>query len=781
MEITSFASPDARIAVIGNYVPRQCGIATFTADLCDALAAEFPHREVLALAMNDNEQGYSYPERVRFEIPDNDLSAYRTAADFLNVNQVDAVFLQHEFGIFGGQDGNYILALLRELRMPVITTLHTILRQPTESQRKIMIELAKLSDRLISMSRKGVDFLREIYAIPVDKIDLIPHGIPDIPFVDPNYYKDQFGLEGKQTILTFGLINPNKGIEYVIQALPRVVKRHPNVCYVVLGATHPHVIRHDNEIYRLSLQHLAEVNNVEDCVIFHNRFVSSKELIEFIGAADIYITPYLNQEQITSGTLSYALGAGKAIISTPYWHAQELLADGRGLLVPFRDADAIADKINWLLENETERHAMRKRAYQYGRTMIWKQVARQYWKSYELARLERSRAAHKTFITKTLEKRPKDLPAIKLDHLLLLTDDTGILQHAIYNTPNYNSGYTTDDNARGLVLATLLSNLQGNETPFMNGLAERFLAFLWYAYNPDNQRFRNNLAYDRRWLEDAGSEDSHARAIYALGTVAGRSSSDQLQANAAYLLTQGLPVISSFTSPRAWSYAIVGLDEYLRRFPGDRKARQTLEQLAYRLMNLYQDNHGEDWLWFEDRLTYCNAILPRALIRAGATISSTDMLDVGLNALNWLLRIQRPGTDYFVPIGTNGFYKRGGERARFDQQPVEAQETISACLDAYRITGEPRLYKEAHLAFEWFLGWNDLNLPLYNPSNGGCHDGLHPDRVNQNQGAESTLAFIMSLAELRLIEIEANISQNQIYAGEMNEIKTSNAVPSSSE
>ena len=449
-----------KIAFLADYVPRQCGIATFTADLRQAIAAQYPGLQSSIIAMTDCPGGYDYPPEVRFEIPEQDISAYRRAADFLNLINVDVLCLQHEFGIFGGPNGRHLLTLLRNLRMPVVTTLHTILRDPTREQKLVLQEVIKLSARVVSMAEKGVEFLRDIYETPMGKIDLIPHGIPDVPFADPNYYKDKFGAEGRPVLLTFGLLSPNKGIEHVLNALPAVVQQFPNVVYIVLGATHPNLVRDHGETYRLSLERLAKKNGVEKNVIFFNRFVDKDELLEFLGATDIYITPYLNKTQITSGTLAYSFGAGKAVISTPYWHAEELLADGRGVLVPFADAPSISEAVCDLLRNETTRHAIRKTAYLMGRKMVWSHVAHDNVQSFERARHEHSAQTAKRIEAPTLDQQAA-VPVWRLDHLICLTDDTGMLQHAVYTLPNYEHGYCTDDNARALILMMLLERARG--------------------------------------------------------------------------------------------------------------------------------------------------------------------------------------------------------------------------------------------------------------------------------------------------------------------------------
>lgn len=741
-----------RIAFIGNYLPRQCGIATFTTDLCETLAALYQEVNFFAIPVNDSADGYVYPERVRFELAEQDVSTYRQAADFLNINNVDLVCVQHEYGIFGGPAGSHILALLRQLRMPVVTTLHTILRDPDPKQRKVLEELTQLSDRVIAMSQRSVEFLQDIYGVPLEKIELIPHGIPDVPFIDSNFYKDHFDVEGKIVLLTFGLISPNKGIEYVIQALPAILSRYPNVVYIVLGATHPHIKAREGESYRITLQQLARQLGVSQNVIFYNRFVSLEELVEFIGAADIYLTPYLNREQIVSGTLAYTLGSGKAVVSTPYWYAEELLADRRGVLVPFRDAEAIAESVLDLLDHEAERHAMRKRAYLYGREMIWSKVASRYMECFVRVREERFRRPRPAFATPALKQRPDELPPLKLDHIRRLTDNTGILQHATYTVPNYYEGYTTDDNARALVFAVLLEEMGDKLTEEAFQLAARYLAFLNYAFDSQSGRFRNHLSYDRRWLEAVGSEDSHGRAMWALGMVIGRSHYEGLYGMAERLFDLALPATLQFTSPRAWAFTIFGAYEYLRRFSGDRVVQNALTTLTERLLDLYNHTHSDDWLWFEDYLTYCNAHLPHALLLGGQWMDRSDIIEAALRSLEWLMTIQRPCNGHFVPIGSNGFYTRGGERARFDQQPVEAHATIAACLEAYRLSSDERWFDHARCAFEWFLGRNDLHLFLYDATTGGCHDGLHPDRLNQNQGAESTLSFLLSLLEMRMAE-----------------------------
>jgi glycosyltransferase involved in cell wall biosynthesis len=774
----SGAGLPSRIAVVGNYLPRQCGIATFTTDLCDAISTEFGSARLFAVPVNDTESGYAYPPRVRLALQQDDLSSYAQAADFLNFTNFDLVCLQHEYGIFGGSAGSHILGLLRRLKMPVITTLHTVLREPNPDQRLVMEEIAAISDRLIVMSELSSQFLQEIFKVHGSKIDMVPHGVPDLPFLDPNFYKDRFDVEGKAVLVTFGLLSPNKGIENVIQALPQILAKHKNVVYIVAGATHPHILRREGDRYRSYLQALAKDVGVESNVIFHNRFVSPEEMVAFIGAADIYITPYRHEAQVVSGTLAYALGAGKAIISTPYWHAIELLDDRRGSLVPFQDPDAIARKTVELLDTPAIRHAMRKRAYVYARGMVWKCVAQGYMTSFEQARADRAQQPRAMFADGLQEKYLDQLPTLKLDHLHRLTDDTGMLQHATFTVPNYAEGYATDDNARALRLAVLIDQLGGTESAEIEKLASRYLAFLGHAFNPENGRFRNFLTYERKWTEAAGSEDCHGRGLWALGTVLGRSKNQGLRGAAGRLFETAVPAAVAFTSPRAWAFALLGIQEYLDSFPADRDAQQVRSVLATRLLELYGSNQSPAWNWFEDVLAYSNARLPQAVLIAGGRSSDTLMVSAALGALNWLSEIQRsPDNDHFVPIGSQGFYRKGREKARFDQQPVEAGGAVSACLEAYRATGDDRWLKEAWSAFNWFLGDNDLQIALYDPSTGGCRDGLHPERVNENQGAESTLAFLAALVEMRSLgEVKHPQSRRNLFIARNHNLETANVL-----
>lgn len=742
-----------RIAFLGDYLPRLCGIATFTHDLCNAVADVARDSTCFVGAVNDRPAGYQYPPMVQFELQEKELDSYRRAADFLNFRNTDVLCVQHEFGIYGGHAGSHLLALLREVRMPVVATLHTVLRNPNPAQRKVMEELVERCDRLVVMAKKGAEILEESFGVPAAKVDIINHGIPDVEFVNSSFYKKQFGVEGRQVLLTFGLIGPGKGIENAIEALPEIVKRHPNVVYLILGATHPNLLANEGERYRLSLNRLADRLGVKEHVIFHNRFVSLDDLKEFIGATDIYLTPYLNEEQVTSGTLAYVFGAGKAVVSTPYWHAKELLDEGRGVLVPFRDPGAIAKGVCDLLDDDTRMEKIRHEAYALGREMIWPAVANRYIESFEKACSDRKASPRAAFAEWTLHSRPHALPPRKLDHIVRMSDGTGIFQHAIFNVPNFHEGYCTDDNARAFILCCLLDEC-GDQPPSvsLNKLATNYVAFLAAGLDYEIGRFRNFMSHGRKWLEEFGSEDSHGRALWAAGTGAGRSRDEGHSRLSAQLFERGLASVTDFTSPRAWAFTLLGIHEYLRRFPGGETTNAVRTSLTDKLIDCWKNTSTENWPWFEAELTYDNARLSQALILSGQWMPNSEALEIGLSSLRWLASIQTAQSGCFRPIGSNGFYERDGARADFDQQPVEAQAMVSASHEAFRATRDETWNEEAKRAFEWFLGRNDLNLPIYDFATGGCGDGLHSDGVSENQGAESTLAYHLALAEMNLMQ-----------------------------
>jgi glycosyltransferase involved in cell wall biosynthesis len=749
------------IAVIGNYLPRQCGIATFTTDLVEGLSAEAPDIHCWAAAMNDKPEGYPYPKKVRFEINQNRLTDYSVASQFLNISQTDIVCLQHEYGLFGGPAGSHLLKLLGDLRMPVVTTLHTVLKDPAPEYRAVMCQLSDLSDKLVVMSHKANDFLKDIYDVPEDKIVFIHHGIPDTPFIDPSFNKDKFGVEGKKVLLTFGLLSPNKGIENVLQALPAVIKKHPDVVYIILGATHPHILKLFGDAYRIMLQQLVRKLDIGAHVIFQNRFVELKELCEFLGIADIYVTPYLEEAQITSGTLAYAMGTGKAVISTPYWYATEMLAEERGRIVPFQNPGAMAQQIIDLLDNDVDRHAMRKKAYMFSRAAIWKEVSRNYLQVFSEVRHNRTRSPRPrhSYVENIKAITNFELPEIKLDHLKAFTDDTGILQHANYTIPDRTHGYCTDDNARALLVSAMgQKNLPTNGLG-LDFLSGHYLGFLLYAYNEKNGRFRNFMTYSRHWTEEIGSEDAHGRALWCLGKAVAFLDNSGHLAMSATLFKKALGAVEDFQSPRAIAFCLVGMHAYLHKFSGDSDVRRIRGVLTDRLFNQFTNNGTVDWPWPENALNYANGKLPHALLLSGQLMQRDDMVDMGLNSLKWLLAVQTED-NHFAPIGSNGWYEKGGSRARFDQQPVEANAMVEACVEAFNVTRDQTWFDNAVMCFNWFLGHNDLNMPLYDPKTGGCRDGLMADGINQNQGAESSLAWLLSLMTLQKLYADEILNQS---------------------
>jgi glycosyltransferase involved in cell wall biosynthesis len=752
------------IAVIGNYLPRQCGIATFTRDLVEGLSAISSDIDCWTVAMNDTLKGYPYPEKVRFEINQNILADYGVASQFLNITGADIVCLQHEFGIFGGPAGSHLLKLLGDLHMPVVTTLHTVLKDPAPEYRDIMCKLSDLSDKLVVMSHKAEDFLQDIYGVPREKIAFIHHGIPDMPFIDSSFNKDKFEVEGKKVLLTFGLLSPNKGIETVLQALPAVLEKHPDVVYVILGRTHPHVLKSQGEAYRIMLQQMVHKLGINRHVIFQNSFVALRELGEFLGIADLYISPYPQEAQITSGTLAYAMGTGKAIISTPYWYAVEMLDQGRGVIVPFKNSDALAEQINALLDNDGLRHAMRKKAYTFTRKALWKEVSQSYLEIFRQVRQNRIRhpRPRHSYIQNIDAITCFDLPEIKLDHLKALTDDTGILQHANHTIPDRAYGYCTDDNARALLVAVLGQKYLPVNGFGLDALAGHYLGFLSYAFDAETGRFRNFMDYSRQWMEEIGSEDSHGRALWCLGKAVAYLENPSHLAVSTVLFKRALGVAEHFFAPRAVAFTLIGLDAYLDKFCGDSDARRIRDMLADRLFVQFKDHGTTDWPWLEDTLNYANAKLPHALILSGNRMQRSDMVDMGLSSLKWLLTVQT-NNHHFAPIGCKGWYQKGGKRTRFDQQPIEAKAMVEACVEAYNITRNRQWFENSVMSFNWFLGHNDLNMPLYDPKTGGCRDGLMVDGINQNQGAESTLAWLLSLLTLQKLYADEVFNQPPLF------------------
>jgi len=747
-----------RIAFIGNSLPRHCGIATFTTDLQQAISTSCSDLETSIVAMTDHGQTYDYPAAVALQIKDGNIEDYVRAADFLNAGRFDTVCLQHEFGIFGGEAGAHILVLLSRLTMPVVTTLHTVLAEPTAAQRAVMERIVAASAKVVVMANKAHELLRSVYQVPEDKIEVIAHGIPDVGFVGPEAAKARLGFTGRSVILTFGLLSPNKGVEVMIDAMPSILKRCADAVYVVLGATHPNLVRDQGEAYRESLLARVRELGIEDHVVFLNQFVDQATLLEFISMCDVYVTPYLNEAQMTSGTLAYSFGLGKPVVSTPYWHARELLADGRGVLIPFGDAAAAGREIAELLTDDTRRQAICKRAYAVSRSMTWERTAQRYMSAFEHAWQGHWLKAFARPDKKAPAPYIPAPPAMQIGHFLSMCDDTGLFQHAVHSVPDRSHGYCVDDNARALLLACALNN--PGERPLPEFLTARFAAFVQHAWNPDSKRFRNFMGFNRTWLEDFGSEDSHGRTLWALGECARNDSSPSRRRWAATLFAEALPVAETFRSPRAWGFTLLGLDAYCAAIPNDLRAQDIRPVLADRLMAILASVETLDWVWFEAGLAYDNARLPQALMLTGLATHTSAYVDAGLRSLHWLMTQQTTSTGLFRPVGTAGFGEQRQRPRAFDQQPVEAAATIAACLTAWRADGEAEWKAIARRVFAWFSGSNDLSVALVDPETGSCRDGLHPDRANENCGGESVLSYLLSLAEIRQLA-RSNIESAQ--------------------
>jgi glycosyltransferase involved in cell wall biosynthesis len=739
-----------RVAFIGNHLPRRCGIATFTHDLHRAVSTSSQDLETCVVAMTNPGCTYDYPSAVRFQVREEMIDDYAQAAELLNNANFDVVSLQHEYGIFGGEAGGNIIELLSRLEMPVVTTLHTVLAEPKPAQRDVMRRIIDTSAKIVIMSETARELLRSVHDVPAHKIEVIPHGIPDFPYLETHHAKAEFGFGGKTVILTFGLLSPNKGIEIMLDAMPSIIKSCPSAVYVILGATHPNLVRDQGEAYRDGLTARVQELGIGDHVVFFNQFVDQATLLNFISMCDVYVTPYLNEAQMTSGTLAYSFGLGKAVVSTPYWHAKELLGDGRGILVPFADAKALSTEITGLLTNDVRRHAMRKRAYAASRSMTWVQTAKRYLAVFETAR-ESSRPGI-SLPTDAIVSGSKGhiIPETRLEHFLSFCDSTGMLQHAVHSVPDRSHGYCVDDNARALLFSCALSS--SGEGQLSETITSRFAAFIQHAWNPDTRRFRNFMSYDRRWLEESGSEDSHGRTLWALAECARNDADPSRRRWAAALFKTALPIVEEFSSPRAWAFSLLGLDIYCTLVGGDLLAPRLRRLLADRLMSLMSVTETKDWIWFEDLLAYDNARLPQALIQTGLTTQTRPYVEAGLRSLRWLMSLQTTSSGYFRPVGTKSFGRLRQKPEAFDQQPVEALATISACLAAWRAEDGPEWPAGAMRAFGWFLGENDLQTALIDPDTGSCSDGLHPDRSNENKGAESVLSYLLGLVEIRQLK-----------------------------
>lgn len=728
-----------KVAFVSSYLPRRCGIATFCNDLANSISAcagnEF---EPLVVAMvSSHEHQYSSP--VKFEIRKNVKNDYVCAADYLNFSHVDFVSVQHEFGLFGGSAGNYLNLLLKRIDAPIITTLHTILNEPSAEYRQSLIDVCDLSNKIIVMNIRGVSMLRDVYGIDPQKILLIPHGIPDLAFVDSSYYKHKFGIEGRKTILTFGLLSRNKGIEHMLKTLPAIVEAEPDILYIILGATHPDVLRHDGEEYRFELQRIVEELGLQDNVMFYNQFVSDERLNNFLCATDIYVTPYQNKEQLTSGTLAFAVGSGKAVVSTPYWAAEELLDEGRGKIIAFNDNKGLSEAIIGLLKDETIFNGCRRRAYDYGRTRTWPQIGQKYWELFCKTQFP-AKSSIKTFAQKKEDFSLFELPEPSLDHLRKITDDTGLIQHAKFTLPDRDHGYCTDDNARAVV-AMVKYHAQYADPEALR-LLHIYLSFVLHAQRKDGT-FRNYMRYDRQWLQPEPAHDAHGRSLWAFGSVIEQPPLPELVPILKEFFDKSSPQILQL-SPRGKAYSVFGMRSYLRQFPGASDIKRYLHAAAEHLVHLFEKNSEPEWDWFENILCYDNAVLPHALFDAYITTGKEIYLEIATRACEFLLETTFTG-EHFSFIGCHGWYHKGGQKAQFDQQALEAVSTAMMLRAAYEATDNPNYLKMQKKALGWFLGDNDLSIPIYDFRTKGCGDGLEKNGINLNQGAESMISFLLAL------------------------------------
>jgi glycosyltransferase involved in cell wall biosynthesis len=732
--------PVRRIAMIGNFPPRLCGIATFTFDVRNALAAASP-ADIDVYAMDEPDVGHSYPPAVVATIRQDEVADYLAAARRINDSDADVVLVQHEYGIFGGSAGAHLLRLLDRVTAPVVVTLHTVLEQPNGDQHAVIEALAATASRLIVMAEKGREILIRVHGVAPEKVVVIPHGVPDRPLANPEQAKPRFDFEGRKVLMTFGLLSPNKGIETMIRAMPRIVAADSRALYVVLGATHPHLVAHEGEAYRDSLIALAAELGVSDHVRFIDGFMEQQRLLDYIEAADVYVTPYLNEAQITSGTLSYAVGLGKPVVSTPYWHASELLADGVGTLVDFGDSDGFATAICALLASDAKMAAMRDRAWQIGRSMTWGKLAEAYLATFLAA------IAEKPVRLPTAGRRPDDvIVPLRLDGVERMSDSTGMLQHSIYSIPDRDHGYCVDDNARALILMHMV---EGPLSSRADELARIYASFVQHAWNGEKGRFRNFMDFNRHWLEEAGSEDSFGRSLWSIGVTAGFARRNDLRRWALHLFDQVAPRTLALGSPRAWAFAILGAAAVLEAYPGQSVATSLLVELTARLRKRLADTRRPDWNWFESVLSYDNARLPEALIVAGRCLGDADAVAEGIATLAWLDKVQTGEEGNFRAVGTESFGLPYSTPGRYDQQPLEAWATIDAAIAAHIATRDPRWIEMGWRAYRWYLGANDVGVPIASVSDGDCYDGLMADRANLNRGAESVLSFQLATSAMQ--------------------------------
>lgn len=730
-----------KIAYIATYPPRECGIGTYTQNKFRAvhnykISKQEVHKGIV-IAMNDDKNTYEYPEEVKFLISQDQQIDYIDAARFINESGADICVLEHEFGIFGGQDGSYILSLLHQLKIPVIAVLHTVLKAPSYNQRAITTEISRMAAKTVVMSYKAVEFLTKVYGIDSGRIEIVEHGVPELQF-NQETVKRELNLETKKVLLTFGLISRNKGIETVLKALPPVVAKYPETIYIILGKTHPSVVRHSGEEYRFYLERLVKELKLEGHVLFINEFIDQNDLVKFLSAADIYVTPYLNEAQITSGTLSYAVGAGCAVVSTPYWHAVELLSEGRGRLFNFNDYKQLSSIFMELLDHPQAMDEMSNKASAYGRKITWPMTGQKYIKLAKTILLQHQELGEAG--KKEVVIDPLLLPPFSLDHIKRMTDGTGLFQHAKFGIPNLKEGYCIDDNARGLLMV-LMAYKQENNSQAVE-LMRIYLGFIHYMQN-DNGTFRNFLSFSRNFLDDVGSEDSFGRTIWALGYLIGNAPNDTYLQFGREMFLKASPNFEKLQYVRGIADTIIGISYYLQGSPSNIEMVEKMRHLSYKLIDKYNVYSTESWKWFEPVLTYDNAVMPLSLLHAGEILMDEKIINTAIESMHFISGITLKN-EYLSIIGNEKWYAKDSIHSMFAQQPIDAMMMVLMFQKAYLLTKDETYLDNLYTSYMWFLGENDLRMKLYDHETKGCFDGLEFYGVNQNQGAESTLAYLIS-------------------------------------
>ncbi|MCB0804891.1 MAG: glycosyltransferase [Bacteroidales bacterium] len=723
-----------KIAYITTYNPRECGIATF----CESIIRDVPElhkgmeHDHMVIAMNDQGEHYQYPDSVKYTIREEVLDDYLKAAGFINEN-ADIVILQHEFNIFGGEDGVYILPLMNKLTVPSIAVFHTVYKKPSVSQKLILQELSKMVQKVVVISQTASDFCRSVYEIPLAKLQVIRHGVPEIK-LGTDEAKNKIGLPEKKIIMTFGLLTRNKGLETVIRAMPEIVKKHPDVVYLCLGKTHPTVKKVSGEEYREFLESLVKELHVEDTVIFKNKFLSDEDLEVYLAAADFLITPYQHEEQISSGPLTFAMGSETAILSTPFWYAEEMLKDDRGLLFGFKDHEKLAVEVNMLLDDSNKLKKYKSNSHKFGKAITWKNIATEYLELAE--QIVQGGAAQNDA---EIVRKSYHIPDIDITHLRRLTTDTGIISHARFGFPDYASGYSLADNAMAMFAVAICQDEIKAET---NDLLTVYLSFIRFMQNKDGS-FRNHLGYDHSFGHDQSSQLAMGKTICSLGYLIANSPAYIYLEAAKDIFEQSIGIFDKFDDPRAISAAITGIYHFLSIHRTDQHVLELISDLTSKLIEKYEEFSEGEWKWFEPELNGEYGLIPQALLCASEITGRIDAREIAIGSVKFLTGLTL-SEGHLSLIGTDERYSKNGKRAYFAQLPIDAMHMVLMYKKAYEVSGNRIFYENMLTSFNWFLGENDLRFSVYDPESKGCCDGLEEKGINRNQGAQSTAAFLIA-------------------------------------